>query len=124
LTILYEIHDITRFDRVQEFASYARLVKGQQPSGGTTLGTSGAKRGNVHLKWAFSVAAVLSLRHTKDGKKLLAVIEKKHGKGKALSRSSRTRSAVPCTTCCREAPSFRWRSSSRRSGKGAGEPDV
>ena len=28
LTILYEIHDITRFDRVQEFASYARLVKG------------------------------------------------------------------------------------------------
>jgi hypothetical protein len=26
LTILYEIHDITRFDRVQEFASYARLV--------------------------------------------------------------------------------------------------
>jgi transposase len=28
LTILYEIHDVTRFDRVQEFASYARLVKG------------------------------------------------------------------------------------------------
>jgi transposase len=27
LTILYEIHDITRFDRVQEFASYARLVR-------------------------------------------------------------------------------------------------
>lgn len=27
LTILCEIHDIARFDRVQEFASYARLVK-------------------------------------------------------------------------------------------------
>ena len=27
LTILYEIHDIARFDRVQEFASYARLIK-------------------------------------------------------------------------------------------------
>jgi transposase len=26
LTILYEIHDITRFDRVQALASYARLV--------------------------------------------------------------------------------------------------
>jgi len=85
LTILYEIHDITRFDRVQEFASYARLVKCQKQSGGRTLGTSGAKMGNVHLKWAFSEAAVLFLRHTKDGKKLLAVIEKKHGKGKALS---------------------------------------
>lgn len=85
LTILYEIHDITRFARVQEFASYARLVKGQRQSGGKTLGTSGAKMGNVHLKWAFSEAAVLFLRHTHDGKKLLAAIAQKHGKGKALS---------------------------------------
>jgi transposase len=85
LTILYEIHDIHRFDRVQEFTSYARLVKCQKQSGGRTLGTSGAKMGNVHLKWAFSEAAVLFLRHTKDGKKLLAGIAKKHGKGKTLS---------------------------------------
>ncbi len=27
LTILYEVHDVNRFPRVQEFASYARLVK-------------------------------------------------------------------------------------------------
>jgi transposase len=85
LTILYEIHDVTRFDRVQEFASYARLVKCVKTSGGKKLGTGGAKMGNVHLKWAFSEAAVLFLRHTKDGKKLLTGIEKKHGKGKALS---------------------------------------
>jgi len=85
LTILYEIHDITRFDRVQEFASYARLVKCAHQSAGKKLGTGGAKMGNVHLKWAFSEAAVLFLRHTTDGKKLLAGIEKKHGKGKALS---------------------------------------
>ena len=85
LTILYEIHDVTRFDRVQEFASYARLVKCAHQSAGKKLGTGGAKMGNVHLKWAFSEAAVLFLRHTKDGKKILAGIEKKHGKGKALS---------------------------------------
>jgi transposase len=85
LTILYEIHDITRFDRVQEFASYARLVKCQKQSGGKTLGTSGAKMGNVHLKWAFSEAAVLFLCRNPEGKKLLAQIQKKHGKGKALS---------------------------------------
>ena len=85
LTILYEIHDITRFDRVQEFASYARLVKCKKQSGGKTLGTGGAKMGTVHLKWAFSEASVLFLRHTTGGKKLLAGIEKKHGKGKALS---------------------------------------
>ena len=85
LTILYEIHDVTRFDRVQEFASDARLVKCVKTSAGKKLGTGGAKMGNVHLKWAFSEAAVLFLRHTSDGKKLLARIEKKHGKGKALS---------------------------------------
>jgi transposase len=57
LTILYEIHDVTRFDRVQEFASYARLVKCVHQSAGKKLGTGGAKMDNVHLKWAFSEAA-------------------------------------------------------------------
>ena len=85
LTILYEIHDISRSDRVQEFASYARLVKCTHQSGGKMLGTGGAKMGNVHLKRAFSEAAVLFLRHTKEGKRLLARIAKQHGKGKALS---------------------------------------
>lgn len=85
LTILFEIHDITRFDRVQEFASYARLVKCTHTSAGKTLGTGGAKMGNGHLKWAFSEAAVLFLRHADGGKQLLAEIEKKHGKGKAPS---------------------------------------
>jgi transposase len=85
LTILYEIHDVHRCDRVQEFASDARLVKGQKQSGGRPLGTSGAKMGNVHLKWAFSEAAVLFLRHTKDGKKLLAGMTQTPGKGTALS---------------------------------------
>jgi len=85
LTILYEIQDITRFDRVQEFATYARLVKCAHQSAGKTLGTGGSKMGNVHLKWAFSEAAVLFLCHNTEGKKRLAQIQKKHGKGKALS---------------------------------------
>ena len=85
LTILYEIQDITRFNRVQEFASYARLVKCAHQSAGKTLCTGGAKMGNVHFKWAFSEAAVLFLCHNAAGKKLLAQIQKKHGKGKALS---------------------------------------
>ncbi len=87
LTILYEIHHIGRFDRVQEFASYARLVKGRHESGGKVLGAAGAKMGNVHLKWAFSEAAVLFLRHahTPRMQKQLARWEREHGKGKALS---------------------------------------
>jgi len=85
LTILYEIHDIRRFDRVQQFASYARLVKCAKESAGKIYGTSGAKMGNVHLKWAFSEAAVLFVRHSPEGKKLRARLEKRFGKGKALS---------------------------------------
>jgi transposase len=85
LTILYEIHDIRRFERVQQFASYARLVKCAKESAGKIYGTSGAKMGNVHLKWAFSEAAVLFVRHSPEGKKLRARLEKRFGKGKALS---------------------------------------
>lgn len=84
LTMLYEIHEVTRCDRVQAFASYARLVTCQHQSGGNTLGTGGATMGHVHLKWAFSEAAVLFLRH-REGKTLIATIKKQHGKGKALS---------------------------------------
>ena len=72
LTILYEIHDIDRFDRVQQFASYSRLVQCQASSAGKVKGTSGAKIGNVHLKWAFSEAAVLFLARCPEGKQLLA----------------------------------------------------
>lgn len=85
LTILYEIHNVKRFDRVQQFASYARLVKCAKESAGKKQGTSGAKMGNVHLEWAFSEAAVLFVRHCAEGKALLARLEKRHGKGKALS---------------------------------------
>jgi len=85
LTILYEVHDVHRFDRVQEFASYARLVRCAKESVGKRYGTSGAKMGNVHLEWAFSEAAVLFVRHSPEGKKLRARLEKRFGKGKALS---------------------------------------
>ncbi len=53
LTILYEIGSITRFETVQKFASYARLVKCKAESAGKNYGTQGNKIGNAHLKWAF-----------------------------------------------------------------------
>jgi transposase len=85
LVLLYEIHDIKRFPRVQDFASYCRLVKCARESAGKRSGTSGSKIGNAHLKWAFSEAAVLFLRDNPAAQKLLARLEKKHGKGKALT---------------------------------------
>ena len=85
LTLLYEIHDIRRFPSVQDFASYARLIKCTKSSGGRDLGTSGAKIGNVHLKWAFSEAAVLFLRKNGPGQIFAQRLKRKHRKGKALS---------------------------------------
>jgi transposase len=85
LTLLYEIHDIARFESVQRFASYARLVKCEKSSAGKRLGTSGHKIGSVHLKWAFSEAAVSVIRHLPQSKRLHDRLKRKYGKGKALS---------------------------------------
>jgi transposase len=85
LVLLYEIHDIARFPSVQDFVSYCRLVKCAKESAGKRYGTSGTKIGNAYLKWAFSEAAVLFLRDNPAGQKYLARLEKKHGKGKALT---------------------------------------
>ena len=85
LTILYEVQDIHRFPRVQEFLSYSRLVKCEHNSAGKKLGTGGAKIGNAHLKWAFSEAAALFLRNNPEGQRYVRRLAGKHGKGKALS---------------------------------------
>jgi len=85
LVLLYDIHDIARFPRVQDFASSCRLGTWARESAGKRSGTSGAKIGNAHLQWAFSEAAVLFLRDNPVAQKLLARLEKKHSKGKALT---------------------------------------
>ena len=83
LTLLYEIHDIQRFPRVQEFASYARLVKCSRASSGKTLGTGGAK----------TCAPTPAPRASyKDSGASTA--------GPKPSPSSPTRSAAPSITCC------------------------
>lgn len=83
VVLLYEIHDLARFPRVQDFVSYCRLITCAKESAGTRDGTSGAKIGNADLKWAFSEAAVLFVRNNPAGQRYLARLEKHHGKGKA-----------------------------------------
>jgi transposase len=85
LVLLFETHGIGRFPSVQDFASYARLVKCSKEPAGKRLRPSGKKIGNAHLKWAFSEAATLFLRNNPHGQKLLTRLEKKHGRGKALT---------------------------------------
>jgi transposase len=83
MSILYEVHDIARFPTVQDFASYARLIRCARESAGKRSGTSGSKIGNAHLKWAISEAAVLILRHG-DIDRLRNRLQRKYGKGKAM----------------------------------------
>ena len=85
LTILFEIGEINRFETVQQFASYSRLVKCKAESAGKSYGTQGAKIGNAHLKWAFSEAAVLFLRGNDDAKRYLQRLQRRMSKAKALS---------------------------------------
>ena len=85
LVILYEIHDIDRFARVQDFVSYCRLVKCKKESAGKSYGTSGGKIGNAYLKWAFSEAAVLFLRKNPAAQAWLEKMANKHNKAKALT---------------------------------------
>ena len=68
LIILYEIHDINRFPTVQDFTSYARLIKPKKQSAGKTYSGGNRKIGNAYLKWAFSEAAVLFIRENDDVK--------------------------------------------------------
>jgi transposase len=85
LVLLYEIHDIHRFPRVQDFVSYCRLVKCAKESDGKHYGYSGTKIGNAHLKWAFSEAAVLCLRGNPAAQRYVTRLATKHGKAKALT---------------------------------------
>lgn len=85
LNLLYEIENIQRFPRVQDFVSYCRLVKCPKESNGKKYGTAGNKIGNAHLRWAFSEAAQLFLKGNEPGRRYLQKISNKHGKGKALS---------------------------------------
>ena len=85
LVLLYEIHSIERFERVQDFVSYCRLVKCKRESAGKSYGTGGAKIGNATLRWAFGEAAVLFLRGNPAAQKWLEKKTQKHNKAKALT---------------------------------------
>jgi transposase len=84
LVLLYEIEDINRFPRFQQFCSYARLIRPTKESAGKRCGVSNKKIGNHHLKWAFSEAVCLLLRESDEVEKRRQKLEQRHGKGKAL----------------------------------------
>ena len=85
LVILYELHDVNRFERVQNFCSYARLIKPLKESAGKTKGSGNKKMGNAYLKWAFSEAVILLLRESEAVKEQHQKLKNRHGKARALA---------------------------------------
>lgn len=85
LVVLYEIGTIDRFDTVQQFASYARLVRGDKESAGKRLSGGHAKMGNAFLKWAFSEMAALFLRGNPAAQGTMQKLRSRHGRGKAMA---------------------------------------
>ena len=84
LVLLYEMHQVERFERVGQFLSYARLVRCDHESAGKKLGSGGKKIGNAHLRWAFAEAACLFLRGSERARHWQQKQEKKHTKAKVL----------------------------------------
>jgi transposase len=85
LILLYELHDVQRFDDVGQFLSYARLVRCGHASAGKKVGTGGKKIGNAHLRWAFGEAACLFLRSSERAKKFKQKQQAQRGEAKALA---------------------------------------
>jgi transposase len=85
LILLYEMHDVQRFDSAGQFLSYGRLVRCLHESAGKKLGSGGKKIGNAHLRWANALAACLFLRASERAKKWKQQQAARRGEGKALA---------------------------------------
>jgi transposase len=85
LILLYEVHNMLRFENAGQFLSYSRLVRCKHESDGKVLGSGGKKIGNAHLRWAFGEAACLFLRSSERARAWKQRQTKKRGEGKALA---------------------------------------
>ncbi len=85
LILLYEMHDVRRFDEVGQFLSYARLVRCAHESAGKKVGSGGKKIGNAQLRWAFGEAACLFLRSSERAKQWKQKQQAQRGEAKALA---------------------------------------
>ena len=62
MTIMLEVGDIRRFEKVGDFSSYCRLVNTEYLSAGKHKGKGNRKNGNRYLAWAFTEAATIARR--------------------------------------------------------------
>ncbi|MEJ2616639.1 MAG: IS110 family transposase [Ignavibacteriaceae bacterium] len=83
MIILYEIEKIERFEKVQKFSSYCRVVKTQRESNKKRTDNKNQKIGNPYLKWAFSEASIYSVKYSPEIKKYFENLSKRMCKKKA-----------------------------------------
>lgn len=57
LTIMLEVGDINRFEKVGNYSSYCRCVKSERHSNDKKKGEGNRKNGNKYLAWAYVEAA-------------------------------------------------------------------
>lgn len=63
LTIMLEVGDINRFEKVGNYSSYCRCVTSQRISNGKKKGENNKKNGNKYLAWAYVEAANFAIRY-------------------------------------------------------------
>jgi transposase len=85
LVLLYELHQVERFESVGQLLSYARLASCEHESAGKKVGSGGKKIGNAHLRWAFAEVACLFLRGSERARQWQQKQERKHSAGKVLA---------------------------------------
>jgi len=63
-TIMLEVGDINRFEKVGNYSSYCRCVKSERLSNGKKKGENNKKNGNKYLAWAYVEATNFAIRHS------------------------------------------------------------
>lgn len=69
MSIMYEAGDMARFERVGQFASYARCVSSSRWSNSKKKGEGNRKNGNRYLAWAFIEAAHFAVRYNERARR-------------------------------------------------------
>lgn len=69
MTIMLEVGDIGRFNKVGDYSSYCRCVKSKRLSNGKSKGKGNSKNGNKYLAWAYIEAANFAIRYCPYAKK-------------------------------------------------------
>lgn len=85
LVILYETHDISRFNTVQQYSSYCGVVKCERRSAGKIIGAKNNKIRNPYLKWAFGDIVIKAQQIEPKIEKLYQRLKSKYGIGRAKS---------------------------------------